>query len=826
MKLIRNKEQAASLPAYAVAAQVTERLSREGSLVVCAPPGAGKSTVLPFAVLDAVPQGEKVLMLEPRRIAARQVAERMAFLAGEKPGGTVGYRMRFESRVSSATRIEVLTEGVLGRMIVDDPTLDGVGAVIFDEFHERSLAADEALALVRETRSVLRPDLKLVIMSATIDAREICSGLGAGLVESGGRMFPVEIVHTRTEADERNAAETVAAVIRDAHSAHEGDILAFLPGEADIRRCVEILGGSLGATRVLPLYGMLTSDEQREAIAPSRAGERKVVLATPIAETSITIEGVRVVVDSGLCRKMVFDPQSGLSRLETVRISKDMAAQRAGRAGRVAPGVCYRLWSLATGSLMAENRRPEILDADLAPVLLDILSWGGTGIGSLPWLTPPPPYGVSRASALLETLGASDVDGRITETGRKMAAYPCHPRIASMFLRASSAEEKSLAADIAALLEERDPLPDEGSDIGIRITALHSAHGARWSRIRRAAGQYRRIAGAAEAALSFDPYSAGALISAAYPERVGKSVPGELGSFSLAGGGRASVDRTDPLADCEYLAIASMNSSRDRSGRIFMASPVHHDDLLPLTRQYDNLSWSSARKAVVASREMRLGSLVLGEKPLGDVPRERVVSIVSEAARKEGLSMFDFSDDVADFQRRVAFVASRHPELELPDLDTDSLLERAGEWLPSFIGRTASAAELKKIDMVQVLRSMLEYSQQEAVDRLAPSHLEVPTGSRIRLEYRQGNDVPVLRVRLQECFGLTDTPMVDGGRVPVLMELLSPGFKPVQLTSDLRSFWSGTYFEVRKELRRRYPKHSWPDNPLEAEAVRGARRCK
>lgn len=823
MKLIRNKEQAASLPAYAVAAQVTERLSREGSLVVCAPPGAGKSTVLPFAVLDAVPQGEKVLMLEPRRIAARQVAERMAFLAREKPGGTVGYRMRFESRVSSATRIEVLTEGVLGRMIVDDPTLDGVGAVIFDEFHERSLAADEALALVRETRSVLRPDLKLVIMSATIDAREICSGLGAGLVESGGRMFPVEIVHTRTEADERNAAETVAAVIREAHSAHEGDILAFLPGEAEIRRCVEILGVSLGATRVLPLYGMLTSDEQREAIAPSRAGERKVVLATPIAETSITIEGVRVVVDSGLCRKMVFDPESGLSRLETVRISKDMAAQRAGRAGRVAPGVCYRLWSLATESLMAENRRPEILDADLAPVLLDILSWGGTGIGSLPWLTPPPPYGVSRASALLETLGAADAEGRITTTGRKMAAYPCHPRIASMFLRASSAEEKSLAADIAALLEERDPLPDEGSDIGIRIAALHSAHGARWSRIRRAAGQYRRIA---EAALSFDPYSAGALIAAAYPERVGKSVPGELGSFSLAGGGRASVDRTDPLADCEYLAVASMNSSRDRSGRIFLASPVHPDDLLPLARQYDNLSWSSARKAVVASREMRLGSLVLGEKPLGDVPREKVISIVSEAARKEGLSMFDFSDDVADFQRRVAFVASRHPELELPELDTDSLLERAGEWLPSFIGRAASAAELKKIDMVHVLRSMLEYSQQEAVDRLAPSHLEVPTGSRIRLEYRQGSDVPVLRVRLQECFGLTDTPRVDGGRVPVLMELLSPGYKPVQLTSDLRSFWSGTYFDVRKELRRRYPKHSWPDNPLEAEAVRGARRCK
>lgn len=826
MKLIENKALASSLPAAAIAGQVTERLENEGCLVVCAPPGAGKSTVLPFAVLDAVPQGEKVLMLEPRRIAARQVAERMAFLAGEKPGATVGYRMRFESRVSTQTRIEVLTEGILSRMIIDDPTLDGVGAVIFDEFHERSLVADEALALVRHTRDVLRPDLKIVVMSATIDAREICSGLGADLVESEGRMFPVEIVHSRTDADERNAAEAVAAAVMAAHSRHEGDILAFLPREADIRRCAEILGPALGTTRVFPLYGMLSPDEQRSAIAPSREGERKVVLATPIAETSITIEGVRVVVDSGLCRKMVYDPQRGLSRLETVRISKDMASQRSGRAGRVAPGVCYRLWSLATEKLMAENRRPEILEADLAPLLLDILLWGGAGIGKLPWLTAPPAYGVEQASKLLETLGAVDADGKLTQYGRKMAAYPCHPRLANMFLRAASSEDKALAADIAALLEDKDPLPEAGADINLRLAALYSARGARWTRICRAAEQYRRLAGAGKASPSQDPYSAGALIAAAYPERVAKAVPGSLGELALAGGGRAFVERTDPLASCEYLAVASMNSSKERAGRIFLAAPVHPDDLLPLARQYDNLSWNPARKAVVASSQMRLGSLVLAEKPLNGVPRERVLSIICEAAQKEGQSMFEFSEDVLDYQRRVAFVASRHPELELPELDTASVLGMVEEWLPAFAGRASSAVELKKIDMVQVLRSLLSYSQQEAVDRLAPSHLEVPTGSRIRLEYRQGAEAPVLRVRLQECFGLTDTPRVDGGRVPVLMELLSPGYKPVQLTSDLRSFWGGTYFEVRKELRRRYPKHSWPDDPLAAEAVRGVRRAK
>ena len=826
MRQIATDPQIKSLPAYSIAGEVTARLREEGSLVICAPPGAGKSTVLPFAVLDAVPDGEKVLMLEPRRLAARQVAERMAALAGEKPGETVGYRMRFESRISSSTRIEVLTEGILGRMIVDDPTMEGVGAVIFDEFHERSLVADEALSLVRETRRVLRPDLKLVIMSATIDAREICSGLGAGLVEIEGRMFPVEIVHTSREANESNAAETVAEAVKDAHRRNDGDILAFLPGESDIRRCAEILGHSLGDTRVFPLYGMLSSDEQREAIAPSREGKRKVVLATPIAETSITIEGVRTVVDSGLYRKMVFDSQSGLSRLETVRISKDMAAQRAGRAGRVAPGVCYRLWSRATENLMEENRRPEILEADLTPLLLHILFWGGAEIRDLPWLTPPPVYAVSQAQELLKALGAIDDTGKLTPKGRRMSAYPCHPRIANMFLRASSSEEKALAADIAALLEERDPLPENGADIGIRLAALRSARGARWSRIVRAADQYRHLADAGRPSVAPDPYLTGALIAAAYPERVAKAEPDALGSFFLAGGGRACMDRTDPLASCEYIAVASMNSARDRSGHIFLASPVHPDDLLPLAVRRENLSWSSARKAVVAREEMRIGFIVLNWRPLEDVPREKVIAVICDAARKEGLSMFDFSDGVSDYQRRVAFVSAGHPELELPDLGTDAVLASAREWLPAFIGRASSAAELKKIDLVQVLRSLLSYEQQEAVERLAPSHLEVPTGSRIRLEYRQGAEAPVLRVRLQECFGMTDTPRVDGGRVKVLMELLSPGYKPVQLTSDLGSFWHGTYFEVRKELRRRYPRHYWPDNPLEAEAVRGVPRRK
>ena len=839
-----------------IAGAVNAALAENACLVVTAPPGAGKSTVLPLTILEGLPSG-KILILEPRRLAARQIAERMAALLGEPVGRTVGYRIRFERRVSAATRIEVLTEGILTRMLVDDPALEGVGVVIFDEYHERSLQSDVALALTREAQQLLRPDLRIVLMSATIDTDALCAALGAPLLESKGRMFPVDVRHTPEEATEMDVAERVAHWVRRALRDHEGDILAFLPGEAEIRRCAEMLEGVSGAT-LYPLYGLLPPEEQRAAIAPSAPGARKVVLATPIAETSLTIEGVRVVVDGGFCRRLVFDPQNALSRLETVRISRDMADQRSGRAGRVAPGICYRLWSPATEARMAATRVPEILEADLAGTVLDAAAWGESHIGQLPWITPPPPAHVAQATRLLEWLGALDDAGRITPHGRRLAALPCHPRIAQMLQRG----ETELASELAALLEEKDPLAASENDAALttRLDALHRAgRSGRWGRIAQMAEQYRTLAskravfdttpgraaggridlgqnrsntigeirrsGSANDGL-VDPYTVGALVGAAYPERIAKARSEGRGHFQLATGELAAVSPDDALAACEWLAVASLSVRPGGEGRIFLAAPLDPEDLPELIRSRDRVWWDGKAGAALARRERRIGSLLVGAKPLSDGVREQLTQVICEAAQKEGTAMLDFSDEVGNLQRRVAAVAAWHPELDLPDLSTEAVLSRAPQWLPPFAGRAATVAELKKIDLCAALWTLLTYDQQQAVERLAPTHIAVPTGSRIRLEYRQGAEAPILRVRLQECFGLLDTPRVDDGRRPVLMELLSPGYKPVQLTSDLRSFWSGTYFEVRKELRRRYPRHAWPDDPLAADPVRGVKRNK
>ncbi len=827
------------LPAYNIAEVVNQRLQDHSCLVITAPPGAGKSTLLPLTILEGINTNEnlpkgKILMLEPRRLAARQIAERMSFMLGEPVGKTVGYRVRFEQKVSTDTQIEVLTEGILTRMLVDDPTLDGISTIIFDEFHERSLHSDVALALTREAQQVIRPDLRIVIMSATIDASYICLALDAELVESEGRMFPVEIIHTPEEANEQNVAEVVAHIIRQAHKEQDGDILAFLPGEGDIRRCQELLKDALGNTQIRPLYGMLSPKDQRLAIQPSEDGMRKVVLSTPIAETSLTIEGVRIVVDSGLCRTMVFDALSGLSHLKTVRISKDMATQRMGRAVRLSSGVCYRLWSLATDHRMDESRQPEILEADLSSMLLDVVAWGEVDAARLPWLTPPPSAHLHQAKQLLYLLHAIDDQGRITPHGQRMAQLPCHPRIAQMLIMNKDNAQKALAADIAALLEERDPLSVGNSeqaltdsDLNTRIYMLRqerdkqSAGNRRLERIIRIAEQYRHIVHASEDNQSQSPYDTGALLAYAYPERVAKATSQGCGHFILATGDQVQLNMQDDLSAQDWLAVASVNTT---GGRIFLASPVDIHSLHDLMRQKDNVMWDSKRGQIVAQRESRIGMLLVESKPLNDISREQIISEMAEAAKKDGISMFDFSDAVQNLQQRIETVSKWHPELDLPSVDTDSFLQKAPEWLPLFAGKATTASELRKIDLTTALWSLLTYDQQQAVDRLAPSHIVVPTGSRIRVEYRQGAEQPVLRVRLQECFGLTDTPRVDDCRQPVLMELLSPGFKPVQLTQDLRSFWQGTYFEVRKELKRRYPKHSWPDNPLEAEAVRGVVR--
>lgn len=833
-KTIQLSGEAKTLPAWRIADAVNEHLQSSSCLVVTAPPGAGKSTLLPLTIMQGLKDDGKILMLEPRRLAARQIAERMAHLVGEKCGDTIGYRVRFENKVSDNTRIEVLTEGILTRMIVDDSLLVGVSVVIFDEFHERSINSDLALALVCETQQIIRPDLKIIIMSATIDTDEICRRLDAPLVESEGRMFPVEIVNKGDalpfcpSADD--IARAVAMNVIEAHREHGGDILAFLPGQGEIMRCASLLEGALGDTHVCSLYGLQQFGEQQRAIAPSRDGERKVVLATPVAETSLTIEGVRIVVDSGLCRKMVYDAQSGMSHLQVEQISMDMANQRSGRAGRVAEGICYRLWSKATEHRMNECRVPEILDADLTSLVLDVAAWGECPIDELSWLTPPPTSKVAMAQDALLMLGAIDENGKVTDIGRKMTKMPCHPRIARMLISAKTDEVKALAADVAALLEAKDPMADVAmtADINERIDALRrmrtdgkSARG--WEQIMNEAAQYRRILGCNEHNESADSYAVGRLIAFAFPERIAVASKDGCGRFVLANGDNASVDKDDMLSAHEWIAVANINAQRD-GGRIFLASPLDVEDAEQMARERKRIVWDNKEGVLIARRELCVGKLIISSHPLTDMNREAALSVVAEAARKYGLSMFTIDDKVENMQQRIETVGRWHPEMQLPNVSTEALFVRAAEWLPYYAGRTLSAAEMKKIDICEVIWSLLTYEQQQDIDRLAPTHIAVPSGSRIRVEYRLGAEEPVLRVRLQECFGLTDTPRVDDGRCAVLMELLSPGFKPVQLTKDLRSFWQGTYFDVKKELKRRYPKHYWPDNPLEAEPRRGVKK--
>jgi ATP-dependent helicase HrpB len=810
-----------SLPAATIADRLNETLAARHAAVVVAPPGAGKSTLLPLTMLQALPEG-RIVMLEPRRIAARQVALRMAQLIGEDVGATVGYQIRFDKKLSARTRVEVVTEGILTRRMTDDPTLEGVACVVFDEFHERSLQTDLAFCLARQIRDILRPDLNIVVMSATIDPSAICQALGADEISCSGKMYPVDIRHAKDDTEPAHIAADVAAAISRAHREHEGDILAFLPGQADIVRCAEILGSSLAPTTVCPLYGNLSADEQFRAIAPSPAGRRKVVLATPIAETSLTIEGVRVVIDSGYYRKLVYDAATGLSHLETVRISQDMARQRAGRAGRVAPGVCYELWTAATANRLEPQRQPEIADADLTPMVLDIAAFGETDVAGLPWLTPPPASSLREAGDELRLLHAITADGRITPLGRRMAALPCHPRVARMILQGHDAHRKALAADITAILEEKDPLSsaDAHADLQLRVSALRDARRNRrlgaWARIARIASEYARMAGVAVDNAFVSGDDIGALVAAGYPERVAQAV-GHNGDYRLAGGGMVALDPDDPLTGQPWIAIAALHAANNRRGRVFLAAPVNISDIAELTTQYDNITWITHQGGIIAQREQRIGQLVVQAKPLTDIDRDQLTHIVCAAVAKEGQGLLNWSDDVQTLQLRVALVAKWHPELGLPDLSTTHLLEKPEAWLPFYLDKNGrimtTVADLKRIDLRQVLWNLLSYDQQQAVDLLAPMRIRVASGRMIKVRYRVGTDVPVLSVRLQECFGMTDTPTVNDGRVPVLMELLSPGFKPVQLTTDLRNFWQTTYFEVRKELRRRYPKHAWPEKP-------------
>ena len=829
------------LPAAAIVDELNGALAKHNTIILTAPPGAGKSTLLPLTILEGldakgVDRG-KILILEPRRLAARSIAQRMSDMRGEDVGRTIGYRMRFESCVSKETRIEVLTEGILTRMLQSDNALEGVSVVIFDEFHERSLFADVALALCREWQQLLRPDLRIVIMSATIDVDTLSTKLSAPILSCAGRMYDVEIRYEE-ECVAENAAHMVAHVIRKALKSDEGDILAFLPGEADIKTCEKSLKPLESATlHIMPLYGNLPQSQQRRAISPSTNGERKVVIATPIAETSLTIEGVRVVIDSGLCKQLQFNQNSGLSHLDTVRISMDMADQRAGRAGRTQAGVCYRLWSKATQERMATNRVPEIETADLSSLVLDLAKWGESNPNGMVWLNAPPEHSVRKAKELLVMLGCIDDKGVITEHGKALHKLPCHPRIAEMLLSAKDASEAALAADIAAILEERDPLDSEESvDINLRIEALRSHRrrkregtsgghqNVRLVRIAKIAEHYRRLLGSnlQEDNEGHDSHSTGALIASAYPERIASARSGNGARYLLTNGTMASMSVSDYLSHEAWLAIATL-SSRDSNGRIFLASPINPIDLQDRVKEYENVTWSVSQERLLAQKELRLGALVLSSKSMDNPSLELVQGALLKAVQSYGVRLLNLREE--HFEAlccRISSLKIWHPELDLPDVADEALLSDPS-WIAPYLGNVKTSADFRRIDLAEALLASLNYDLRDKLDKLAPAVVEVPSGSRIRLEYLRTGAAPKLSVRLQECFGLLHTPRVNGGATSVVMHLLSPGFKLIQVTQDLASFWRETYFEVRKELYRRYPKHVWPDDPLREAPTRRAK---
>lgn len=816
------------LPVSEIIPKVKNHLSSSNSLIIQAPPGAGKSTLLPLALLDeSWLEGKKIIMLEPRRLATKSIAQRMADMLGEEVGKTVGYRIRFESAISKETRLEVITEGILTRMMHQDNALEEVGLVIFDEFHERNLFSEVALALAREVQQVLRPDLRILLMSATIDAEQLSQLLGSKVIQSQGRQYPVEINYLN-EVDEYAIGEDTARQIIPLTKKHEGDFLVFLPGQGEIKKAEEILRKALSEDVIVPLYGQLSPSEQNRAILPHPSGKRKIVLSTDIAETSLTIEGVRVVVDSGFAKSNRFDPRSGLSRLVLHRISKDSADQRSGRSGRLTAGHSYRLWTKATQAQLAEYRTPELLEADLTSLVLDMKAWGKDDIRSMTWLTPPPAGTLALSEKVLEAIDAVE-DGKLTSHGKEIHQLPVHPRIAHMLIYAKRMNQLALATDIAAVLEERDPLPaDAGVDLNLRIDALRRFRdrGVSMSRIKKiekVAAQYRRLFNIQPENKPADPWATGLLLAYAYPERIAAARPGNNAQFQLSNGKIAQIGHRDDLAHESWLAVAHVDA-REGMGKIWMAAPLNPKDLAPMLKTKEVLEWDRKKGGLIAHSEIRIGAIILGTRPLQKFDKSLAKQAILEAIQEEGQFLLDWNEEVMQLIYRIQSLKKWNPDQNWPEWSVEMLCQTSPEWLETYLENISKNEDFKKLNLSQVLLHHLSFEQQQLLETLAPAKIDVPSGSQIKLEYKEDGATPLLSVRLQELFGLLETPKVNQGKVAVLIEILSPGYKPVQLTQDLKSFWANGYFEVKKELKRRYPKHEWPEDPISAEAVRGVKR--
>lgn len=790
---------------------------RDGrNAVLVAPPGAGKTTRVPLALLDeAWARAGKLVVLEPRRLAARAAAERMAHMLGESAGATVGYRMRLQSRVGPRTRIEIVTEGVFARMILSDPALDGVGAVLFDEVHERSLDGDLGLALALDAQGALRPDLRLVAMSATIDGARVAKLLGdAPVIESRGRAWPVETRYLGRDPRARiedQMADAIAAALR----AERGSILAFLPGAREIRRTESRLAERIRDPDidVVPLFGALEAGVQQAAIAPAPPGRRKVVLATAIAETSLTIEGVRVVIDSGLARVPRYDPATGLTELATERVSRAAADQRRGRAGRTGPGVCYRLWHEPETAALAPHARPEILEADLAPLALALAEWGVADPASLRWLDPPPAAAFTEARALLQALDALDGAGRLTEQGRALSRLPLPPRLAHMVLAAAGRGAGALAARIAVLLTERG-LGGRDVDLRHRLAALAADRSPRARDARRLADAWARMAKAGGPAAAIEP---GAVLALAYPERIAEARPGRPGEFLLASGRGAELDPADPLAREPFLAVAEIAGAPPR-GRIVLAAPISQAEIERsfaghIATEAD-MRWDDASRSVRARRVRRLGRIALAEEPLAGADPELVAQELLRGVRALGLDALAWTPALRQWRTRVMFMRAAEGE-PWPDVSDAALLASLEDWLQPFAAGRRALADLDADVLDRALQALLPHALQRRLEAEAPTHFTAPTGSRLPIDYGADGG-PAVAVRVQELFGLAAHPRIGGGRVPLVLHLLSPAQRPVQVTRDLPGFWAGSWQAVKAEMRGRYPKHPWPDDPRAA----------
>ena len=808
-----------NFPVDQIIPQLKAALTSRPSAILVAEPGAGKTTRVPLALLsEAWATGKKIVMLEPRRLAARSAAARMAETLGEAVGQTVGYTVRLERKVSKATRIEVVTEGILTRRLQGDPELADTALVIFDEFHERSLDGDLGLALCLDVQRSLRPDLKILIMSATLDVAQLKAQISdAEVLETAGRMFPVEVDYLDKTSRQSLIADTTRAVHKVARTV-QGSILVFLPGEGEIRRVADALTNDLPDQRtdIRPLYGAMAMADQDAAIKASPPGRRKIVLATTIAETSLTIDGIEAVIDTGFKRVARFDPASGMAGLETIRVSLASAEQRKGRAGRLGPGHCYRLWPEAEMRSLAAHDDPEIRSADLAQLVLELANWGISKADGLPWIEQPPSAAFAQAQDLLRQLGALDSNNAITAHGKAIAKLPLHPRLSHMVVSAREKGSGAAAAEMAALISERDGLPRETSaDAEIRLMHLR---GSARDRIKQAAKQIMAQADISENDAT--TLSAGVLLGLAYPERIAQQRGGH-GRFRLANGSGAILPEHDPLAKSEFIAVATLDNSQNEA-RIFLAGALtragideHFADQI---EDSEGVFWDNKAQSVSASRVKKLGALVLEERAISDADPQLLQQAMGLGVAAMGLGSLPWQDSVNSFRARITFLARVMPELSWPDFSDAHLLATVQDWLGPYLSGMTRKAHLARLDLLDILRAMVPPELLSRVEKVAPSRMEVPGGGHYKIDYATDGD-PILSVRLQEMFGMKSAPQIADGRARLKIEFLSPAGRPVAVTQSLETFWLNGYPDVRKDLRGRYPKHSWPEDPLTAQAV-------